>query len=906
MINFYTPIKSYGYLLILILLGWGCQTSSREVFEINWDEQVNQVWVGENLWANRLQDWRVENHRVACVGGAYPMRTLHLLTHEIVAYRGSIDLSVQGGLITKNTQLDRADYIGMLLGAGDIEADYRTRSLVHQCGGTDGGIIAGINGAGFLFVYDNQDTIYLAMSQAPVVEAQSWQKETGIKLNVSVNPQGSNYEIAIWTGMSKGELSDTLFHTIAEADVDKLTGNLALIVNGGQDSAGHSFWMDNWQVEGDKLQDAPERKLGPIIAAQHTLSKSTLTLTGQLMPIAVEPATTVRLQTKPMKGGDWEDRGISRPDLPSYTIHFDITDWDDTQDHLYRLLLFSQETDYTWEGTIRRDPIDKSEIVVAGFTGNNHSLGTIEGYYDFNRNRIWFPHEDLVGAVRLHDPDLLFFSGDQIYEGRPTPADLSGEPSSYLDYLYKWYIWCWAYRDLLRDIPTVTIPDDHDVYHGNIWGAEGKKAPQTPANGVYPPRYEGRTHHWSQDMGGYKMSADFVRMVEKTQTSHLPAPYDPTPVQQDIGVYYTDLLYGGISFAILEDRKFKSPPSVILPAAQVVNGFSQVPDYDSRLLDVPSAVLLGERQLNFIEDWTMDWEGTWMKVALSQTIFANVSTYPDSFTTDAGTPQLKPLPQGVIPKAYRLAQDMDSNGWPQSGRNRALEALRKGFAFMYAGDQHLGSLVHHGVDDWGDAGWSFCVPSVANLWPRRWFPPEPGENHQSDMPRYTGDYLDGFGNRITVWAASNPYLSGYEPRTLHDRAPGYGIIRLNKRAQTITAECWPRYITNPLSSRANQYPGWPKTLKVMDNYGRKAAAFLPRLEVKGLATPPVIQIINEAGEEHVYSIRLGAMSHRPKVFEPGLYTVHIGEPGTTQMETFIHIPAQADTTGIEPIAVSFE
>ena len=52
--------------------------------------------------------------------------------------------------------------------------------------------------------------------------------------------------------------------------------------------------------------------------------------------------------------------------------------------------------------------------------------------------------------------------------------------------------------------------------------------------------------------------ADFVKMVERTQTSHLPDPFDPTPVGQGIGVYYSHLVWGRVSIAILEDRKFKS------------------------------------------------------------------------------------------------------------------------------------------------------------------------------------------------------------------------------------------------------------------------------------------------------------------------------------------------------------
>jgi alkaline phosphatase D len=269
-----------------------------------------------------------------------------------------------------------------------------------------------------------------------------------------------------------------------------------------------------------------------------------------------------------------------------------------------------------------------------------------------------------------------------------------------------------------------------------------------------------------------------------------------------------------------------------------------------------------------------------MKVAISQSVFANLSTFPDTFLTDANTPKLQPLPWGVIPKDYSMAKDMDSNGWPQTGRNRILRELRKGFALMIGGDQHLGSVIHHGIDEWEDAGYSFCVPSIANLWPRRWFPPSPGENHQAGMPLYTGRYLDGFGNRVTVLAVSNPYISGKKPAVLHDRAPGYGIIKLNKRSGMITLECWPRY-ADPVSMKDAQYPGWPVTLNMEDNYGRRATGWLPPIHVTGLDRPPVIQVINEITGEIIYSLRIRDFSYQPPVFVDGSYTVHIGEPGTS-------------------------
>lgn len=59
------------------------------------------------------------------------------------------------------------------------------------------------------------------------------------------------------------------------------------------------------------------------------------------------------------------------------------------------------------------------------------------------------------------------------------------------------------------------------------------------------------------NFGGYAESADWVNMVQRVQCAHNPDPYDPIPVLQDITVYYTAFAYG-VSFAVLEDRKFKN------------------------------------------------------------------------------------------------------------------------------------------------------------------------------------------------------------------------------------------------------------------------------------------------------------------------------------------------------------
>jgi alkaline phosphatase D len=112
---------------------------------------------------------------------------------------------------------------------------------------------------------------------------------------------------------------------------------------------------------------------------------------------------------------------------------------------------------------------------------------------------------------------------------------------------------------------------------------------------------------------------------------------------------------------------------------------------------------------------------------------------------------------------------------------------------------------------------------------------------------------------------------GYVPTT----ASGHGIVRFNVKDRTITMECWPRS-THKDQKRAEQYLGFPITITQEDNYGRKAKAYLPTLQIKG-QTDPVVQVIHEDSKEIVYTLRIKGNTFRPKVFEEGTYTVKVGE-----------------------------
>ena len=281
-----------------------------------------------------------------------------------------------------------------------------------------------------------------------------------------------------------------------------------------------------------------------------------------------------------------------------------------------------------------------------------------------------------------------------------------------------------------------------------------------------------------------------------------------------------------------------------------------------------------------------------MKVLLSQTLFSNLATIPDEANSGAVLPGLELPAPGEYVQGDKKAADADSGGWPQSGRNRALRVMRKAFAPHVAGDQHLGSVVQYGIEEFGDGPFAFVVPSVANLWPRRWYPPAPGDNRAPGTPPYTGDHLDGFGNRMTVHAVANPVRSGVEPSALYDRVPGYGIVRFDKLTRDIVFEAWPRWV-DPADPDAQQFVGWPVTFNQLDNFAGEVG-YLATLTVRGLQDA-VVQLVDESDGAVIYTIRIAGNEFRPKIFDAGAtYTLVVSEPGSGMLRRLTGLRAAAD------------
>ncbi|TKG94053.1 twin-arginine translocation pathway signal [Puteibacter caeruleilacunae] len=819
-------------MLIMTLWLMGCQqkTGFREDFnKIN-----NRTWISSDFWSVPLEDWKVNNGRLECVGARNNMK-VNVITSMLTG-TGDLNVSFNTGLLKSGS---KNGTVGVAIGVQD-ETDNDVRSLCYF----GNGIEVGIDTQGLLFIDEVSTELPKKFSM------------DNVSFDLSVKQLNGLYKLTVKVDDHNGNTA-----SVMKDDIDELKG-LVQLVNTAENNrkAGHGpqFWFDDFEMTGSMVEMKPEQSFGPILWSMHTLSRGKLKISAQMPPIGVDDNQQVELEIQ--KDGKWTTIASEKIEGMSRTALFSIPDWDDSMDTPYRLVYNEKRTDGStipdyYEGVIKRDPKGK-EVVVAGMTCQFH---------------YGFPYRPLSENIGKKNPDLLFFSGDQIYEPNGGYGIIRyPEDMATLNYLGKWYMFGWAFGDLMRSTPTVCIPDDHDVFQGNLWGNSGNTIESKEWN---------KTHGTS---GGYVEPKEMVNAVHRTQSGHLPDAYDPTPIDQGINVYYTDMVYGDVSFAIISDRMFKSGP-------QEVCFWGGREDHlkenikNPKMLDKPGLEMLGKRQEKFISEWMTDWQGAKMKVLLSQTLFANAATHHGG-------------------NKMFLAGDLDSGGWPQTPRDRAVDMLRKCFAYQICGDQHLPSMVQYGIDNFRDGSWVFCTPAIAVGYQRRFHPDRlgwPVKDRPAHGNANTGAYLDGFGNKNYIYAVGNPVDNTHDLnryKRAQNCSSGFGISRFNTNDRTITSEAYRFLADLSKEDKNNQFPGWPMTVSQLDNYGKASKYYLPNLKIEG-ATDAVVEIRHNKSQELISVLRIKGDKYRAKVFEKGDYDIVVIDPESGKEKTLTKVASQMGTNG---------
>ena len=268
--------------------------------------EVERTWIGPDFFANRLQDWRLVNGRVECVGtGAKrPNRVLHWLTVEVEARRATWELEVQSGALPKAGDADHsepaASWRGFLIGTGGPDVDWRLSALAHHRPGVDGGILAVVDGAGRAGFRSFEEragegglwSLGGALKGAECAQLEGVERsgdgygegglrDVRIRFRCEPEARGDRFR---WS-LAVHDLDDDALlskATVAGVEARHVAGQLGLVSH--RTAGGGSHWFQALRARGESVVAHPERRFGPILTAQYTVSRRRLEADGTDSP----------------------------------------------------------------------------------------------------------------------------------------------------------------------------------------------------------------------------------------------------------------------------------------------------------------------------------------------------------------------------------------------------------------------------------------------------------------------------------------------------------------------------------------------------------------------------------------------------------------------------------------------
>jgi hypothetical protein len=425
----------------------------------DWTKTHDRVFLGGEFWANPMEDWRVSEGGAECLNSGAG-RSVHSLTHQITQ-NGSFSLSVT---LTR-LETNRADGgAGFRIGIRSELNEHRSNCFVLK------GFDAGWQG----------DQLILGSQKSALPSGSDL-----AQIHLTLKGKAIGDQCALTLAATHTETGNLLATVSESIPAERLLGNVSLANNFSAGAAGAAkkkgkakatplagggrYRFQNWTMEGDAFTVTEANRFGPILWSMYSLSDSR-TAEGFVMkisaltgPMGAKDNQNVELHIQ--QNGAWKSLGPAKLDPDAWVATFRIPNWDAKTATPYKLVYREKhkdgnETPNEWTGTIKANP-EGRPLRMAALTCQN----------DYG-----FPYAPVADNLVKLDPDLVFFSGDQIYENHGG-FGLIREPAepAILNYLRKFYQHGWAFREVMRNAPTLCLPDDHDVFQGNIWGEGGKK-----------------------------------------------------------------------------------------------------------------------------------------------------------------------------------------------------------------------------------------------------------------------------------------------------------------------------------------------------------------------------------------------------------------------------------------------
>ncbi|MDX2415246.1 MAG: hypothetical protein QNK33_08640, partial [Bacteroidales bacterium] len=255
---------------IIAVLIFFANTLDAQEFKMQWSGP-ERIWLGEETWANRLQDWKIYNNELHCIVSDWN-RNINLLTWRLSEKDGSFKVSTEFRLL--NTERSSRNWVGVRIASRGRFNDYRDDAIFGK------GLDIGVTTNGEIFFdkpsekYEkNAEGVFPFLGELAILQIDVEQAAVDYIIKVSLFRKSDNKLLA--------------HETYVNIHASDLFGSLALVSHFPESDSKNkpSVAFASWSASGSKLVSYPQRSFGPILFAQHTLSRDVLKMSAQMPPM---------------------------------------------------------------------------------------------------------------------------------------------------------------------------------------------------------------------------------------------------------------------------------------------------------------------------------------------------------------------------------------------------------------------------------------------------------------------------------------------------------------------------------------------------------------------------------------------------------------------------------------------